>query len=159
VPDVTGETQASATKTLSAAGLKVETLKREVAEPAPGTVISQSPAAGAQVKPGSIVTIAVAQALAKTPVPNVVGQSEVQAIATLKTAGFEAESVTRTVSEEAKVGTVLQQSPAAGHKLAKGQTVTIAIGKLGQKTTSTSTTPTPQPPGAAPSAGAPSAGA
>jgi eukaryotic-like serine/threonine-protein kinase len=156
VPDVTGETQASATATLSAAGLKVASSKREAAEPAAvGTVISQSPAAGTQVKPGATVTIAVAQAPAKTPVPGVVGQSEVQAISALKAAGFETDVVTRSVSEEAKVGTVLQQSPAAGHKLAKGQTVTIAIGKLSQQTTSTPTAPTPQPPatppGAAPS--------
>jgi len=46
VPEVSGETQANATATLSAAGLKVSTVKREVAEPAAGTVISQSPAAG-----------------------------------------------------------------------------------------------------------------
>ncbi|HEX3392657.1 MAG TPA: Stk1 family PASTA domain-containing Ser/Thr kinase [Solirubrobacteraceae bacterium] len=157
VPEVTGETQASATATLAAAGLKVTTIKREVAEPAAGTVISQSPAAGTQLKPDSTVTIVVAQAPAKTAVPNVVGRSEVQAIAALKTAGFEATTVTRTVSEEAKVGIVLQQSPAAGAKLAKGQVVTLAIGKLAQQTTSTATTPTPQPPGAAPSAGAPSA--
>jgi serine/threonine-protein kinase len=157
VPSVTGEPQASATATLSAAGLKVTSVKREVAEPAPGTVISQSPAAGTQVKAGSSVTIAVAQAPAKTAVPNVVGQSEVKAVSALKTAGFETETVTRTVSEEAKVGTVIQQSPAPGHKLAKGQPVTIAIGKLAQKTTSTATTPAPPPPPAPPSAGAPSA--
>jgi serine/threonine-protein kinase len=158
VPNVTGETQATATATLSAAGLKATSVKREVAEPAAGTVISQEPAAGVQVKAGSTVTIVVAQAPAKSPVPRVVGQSEVQATAALKAAGFEANVVTRTVSEEAKVGTVLQQSPAAGHKLAKGQTVTIAVGKLGQQTTTTSTTPAPQPPAATPPpAGAPSA--
>ncbi|MGH2834725.1 MAG: Stk1 family PASTA domain-containing Ser/Thr kinase [Solirubrobacteraceae bacterium] len=157
VPEVNGESQANATATLSAAGLKVSTVKREVSEPAAGTVISQNPAAGTQVKPGSTVTIVVAQAPAKTAVPGVVGQSEVQAISTLQAAGFETTTVTRTVSEEAKVGTVLQQSPGAGAKLAKGQVVTLAIGKLGQQTTSTQTTPTPQPPGAAPSAGAPSA--
>jgi eukaryotic-like serine/threonine-protein kinase len=157
VPEVSGETQANATATLSAAGLKVTTVKREVAEPTAGTVISQSPAAGTQVKPGSTVTIVVSQAPAKTAVPSVVGQSEVQAISTLKAAGFEATTVTRTVTEEAKVGTVLQQSPGAGAKLAKGQVVTLAIGKLGGQTTSTETTPKPQLPGAAPPAGAPSA--
>ncbi|HEX3693605.1 MAG TPA: PASTA domain-containing protein [Solirubrobacteraceae bacterium] len=159
VPAVTGESQASATAALSAAGLKASATRREVAEPPAGTVISQSPAAGAHVRTGSPVTLVVAQAPAKTAVPNVVGQSEVQADAALGAAGFEAKTVTRTVSEEAKVGTVLQQSPAAGNKLAKGGVVTIAIGKLAQQTTSTATTPTTPPasPGAAPSAGAPSA--
>jgi eukaryotic-like serine/threonine-protein kinase len=159
VPTVTGESQASATATLSALGLKVSTTRREVAEPAAGTVISQSPAAEARVRVGSTVALVVAQGLAKTAVPSVVGQSEVQAISALSAAGFEAKTVTRTVSEEAKVGTVLQQSPAAGRELAKGAVVTIAVGKLAQQTTSTATTPTPPPatPGAAPSAGAPSA--
>jgi serine/threonine-protein kinase len=147
VPGVTGETQASATATLSAAGLKVASVKREAAETAAGTVISQEPAAGTQVKAGSTVTLVVAQAPAKTAVPDVVGQSEVEAIAALKAAGFEATTVTRSTSEEAKVGTVLEQSPAAGHKLAKGQTVQIAVGKLAQQTTPTN--PTPTPPGAA----------
>ncbi len=158
VPGVTGESQATATATLAAAGLKVSASKREVPEPAPGTVISQSPAAGSHVRVGSTVSIVVAQAQAKTPVPNVVGQSEVQAISTLTAAGFEASAVTRSTSEEAKVGVVLEQSPAAGHKLSKGATVTIAVGKLAQQTTTTSTTPTPPAatPGAAPSANAPS---
>jgi serine/threonine-protein kinase len=156
VPDVTGESQATATATLAAAGLKVSASKREVAEPAAGTVISQSPAAGSRVRAGSTVVIVVAQAQAKTAVPNVVGQSEVQAISTLTGAGFEATTVTRATAEEAKVGVVLEQSPAAGRKLAKGATVTIAVGKLSQQSTSTSTTPTPPAtPGAAPSASAP----
>jgi serine/threonine-protein kinase len=158
VPDVTGEDQAGATAALSAAGLKTTVQRREATESAAGTVISQTPAAGTQVKSGFPVTIVVAQAPAKAPVPDVVGQSEVQAISALEAAGFEANVVTRTTGEEAKVGTVLQQSPAAGHKLAKGQKVTIAIGKLGPQTTPTATTPAPPPPGASPSAGAPSSG-
>ncbi len=159
VPNVTGESQATATATLAAAGLKVSASKREVLEPAAGTVISQSPVAGSSVRVGSTVAIVVAQAQAKTAVPDVVGQSEVQAVSTLSAAGFEASTVTRSTSEEAKVGVVLEQSPAAGRRLAKGATVTIAVGKLSQQTTSTATTPTPPAtPGAAPSASAPAAG-
>jgi eukaryotic-like serine/threonine-protein kinase len=161
VPQVTGEQQAAATATLAAAGLKVAVSKREVAEPAAGTVISQSPSAGSQLKLGSQVTIVVAQALNQIAVPSVVGQSEAQALAALASAGFTSSTVTRTVTDPTKVGTVVQQSPAAGHKLKKGAVVTIAVGALGQQTTSTSTTttsPTPTPPAAAPAPGAPSAG-
>jgi beta-lactam-binding protein with PASTA domain len=160
VPNVAGETQAAATSTLAAAGLKVSTTKREVSEPAPGTVISQSPAAGSELKVGGQVTIVVAQALSQIAVPSVLGQSEVQAVATLASAGFTSSTVTRTVSEPSKVGTVVQQSPAAGHKLKKGAVVTIAVGAVGQQTTSTSTTTTttPTPPASAPASGTPSAG-
>lgn len=146
VPEVAGESQANATATLSAAGLKVTVSKREVSEPAAGTVISQSPAAGSRLKVNSEVTIVVAQAPAKTAVPSVLGESEVEAAAALSGAGFTPNTVTREVTDSSKVGIVVQQSPEAGHKLAKGAVVTIAVGKLAQQTTSTSTTPTPAPP-------------
>jgi serine/threonine-protein kinase len=158
VPEVTGETQADATATLAAAELKVTVSKREVAEPAAGTVISQSPGAGSQLKVGAQVTIVVAQALKQVPVPSVVGQSEAQAAAAITAAGYTSHTVSRTVTDPSKVGIVVQQSPGAGHKLSKGAEVTIAVGALGQQTTSTSTstTTTPTPPASAPAAGAPS---
>jgi serine/threonine-protein kinase len=157
VPEVTGEQQAAATATLAAAGLKMTVVKREVAEPPAGTVISQSPGAGSQLKVGGQVTIVVAQALKQVAAPSVVGQSEAQAVATLTGAGFASHTVSRTVTDPSKVGIVVQQSPEAGHKLAKGAVVTIAVGALAQQTTSTSTTTTPTPPASAPAAGAPPA--
>jgi beta-lactam-binding protein with PASTA domain len=157
VPEVTGEQQAVATATLAAAGLKVTVVKREVAEPPAGTVISQSPGAGSQLKVGGKVTIVVAQALKLLAAPSVVGQSEAQAAATLTGAGFASHTVSRTVTDPSKVGIVVQQSPEAGHKLAKGAVVTIAVGALAQQTTSTSTTTTTTPPASAPAAGAPPA--
>jgi beta-lactam-binding protein with PASTA domain len=86
----------------------------------------------------------------------VVGQSEAQAIATLTGAGFSSHTVSRTVTDPTKVGLVVQQSPEAGHKLAPGATITIAVGALAQQTTSTSTTTTTTTP-PPPAAGAPSA--
>ncbi len=158
VPDVTGETRANATATLAAAGLKVASTKREVAEPTAGTVISQSPAAGSRQKVGAQVTIVVAEALKKTAAPSVVGQSEGQAVATLTTAGFASNTVSRDVTDPAKVGIVVQQSPSPGHRLAAGATVTIAVGALAQQTTSTSTTTTTAPPSVPPASGTPPAG-
>jgi beta-lactam-binding protein with PASTA domain len=161
VPEVTGESQASAVAALTAIGLKASATKREVAEPTPGTVISQSPTAGTRLKVGEQVTIVVAQALNQIAVPSVLGESEVQAVAKLTNAGFSPTTVTRTVGEPSKVGTVLQQSPAAGHKLKKGSVVQIAVGAVGQQTTTTPTTPTttttttPTPPASAPAPVAP----
>ncbi len=162
VPEVTGEAQADATATLAAAGLKVAVSKREVAEPAAGTVISQSPSAGSRLKVGSQVTLVVAQALKQVAAPAVVGQSEARAVATLTGAGFASNTVSRTVTDPSKVGIVVQQSPAAGRKLTAGAVVTIAVGVLAQQTTSTSTTtttptPTPTPPASGPAAGGPPA--
>jgi eukaryotic-like serine/threonine-protein kinase len=158
VPEVIGESQADATATLAAAGLKVVASKREVAEPAAGTVISQSPAAGAQLRAGGQVTIVVAQALKRVAVPAVVGQSEEQAVAALTGAGLSAHTVSRTVGEASKVGVVVQQSPGAGHKLERGAVVTIAVGAAPQQTTSTSTTTTPAPAASTPPTGTPGSG-
>jgi serine/threonine-protein kinase len=157
VPDVTGSSEADAKSALEAAGLKVAVQKREVEEPAPGTVVSQTPSAGTQVKQGSQVTIVVAQALAQIAVPNVVGQNEEEAIAKLSEQGFAAKTVSRTVTDPAKDGVVVQQSPVAGAKRKKGAAVTIAVGKLAQQTTSTPSPPTPTPPAAAPGSAAGSA--
>jgi serine/threonine protein kinase len=158
VPEVTGETQANATATLAAAGLKETVVKREVAEPATGTVISQMPAAGTQLKVGGQVTIVVSRAPKQPAVPSVVGQKEAQAIATLKGAGYASQTVTRTVTEPAENGIVLQQSPAAGDRPAKGATVTIRVGALAQQTTSTPTTTTTTTTSTTPAAPSPAAG-
>ncbi len=99
------------------------------------------------------MTIVVAQALKQATVPSLVGQSEAQAVATLTAADLTSHTVQRTVTEQSKVGTVVQQSPAAGHRLSKGGEVTIAVGVLAQQTTSTSTTTTtPTTPAAPPPA-------
>ena len=112
----------------------------------PGTVISQTPAAGTQLKVGGQVTIVVAQALKQAAVPSLVGQSEAQAVATLTSAGFTSHTVQRTVTDPTKVGIVVQQSPKRATSCAKGGEVTIAVGVLAQQTTSTSTTTTLPPP-------------
>jgi eukaryotic-like serine/threonine-protein kinase len=156
VPEVKGQPQAEATGALEAAELKPVVEKREVAEPSPGTVISQSPAAGSRLKPGSKVTIVVAQAPKGVSVPSLLGESEGEALSTLNGLGLGSKVVSRTVTDPSKEGLVVHQDPGAGAKLEKGEVVTIAIGQLSSQTTSTSTTPTP--PAAAPSP-APAAGA
>ncbi len=159
VPNVTGESQAGATDALAAVGLKASVSARETSEGKAGTVISQSPKGGTQAKAGSTVAIVIAQAPQRVAVPSVVGQTEEQAASTLTAQGFAYKTVTRTVTEAAKNGIVLEQSPGAGAKAAKGTTVTLAVGKLAQQTTSTSTNPPPSPapgpaqaPGPAPAA-------
>ena len=68
VPDVVGETAAAASTILVAAGLTVGTVTTAVSASPAGTVISQSPAAGAIALPGTAVdlVIAVAPGLAVT---------------------------------------------------------------------------------------------
>jgi eukaryotic-like serine/threonine-protein kinase len=143
IPQVTGESQAQATAALTAVGLSVGSVSSQVsAGQAAGTVLSQSPAAGTSVTTGHKVNLVVAQASKDAAVPGVVGQSETQASAVLGKAGFNPQARTRVVSAAAQEGVVLAQSPAAGHRVRRGSTVTITVGTLGQSTTSTTSTST-----------------
>ncbi len=143
VPDVTGETLTAAEASLAEAKLALGTVTQKVSDTEPPeTVLSQSPAGGRSVRAGSKVNLTVAQEPKEVAVPGVVGQSEVQAVATLEKAGFAVKTVNEATSDTTKVGAVLSQSPVAGAKARKGSTVTVTIGALNQQTTPTTTTTT-----------------
>jgi beta-lactam-binding protein with PASTA domain len=153
VPDVVGQSRAAAEATLTNAKLAAGAITQQTStEQSPGTVLEQSPAAGTSLPAGGTVSFVVAQAPTETAVPDVVGKNEAQASAELGRAGFTPQAVSQTTTEATQVGTVLRQSPVAGHKARKGATVTIAVGALGPQTTPTTTTPstpaTPTPPAA-----------
>jgi eukaryotic-like serine/threonine-protein kinase len=149
VPDVTGQSRAAAEATLSDAGLKVGAVtQRSSSEQSPGTVLAQSPEVGTSSPRGATVELTVAEAPKEVAVPDIVGQNEAQAAATLGRAGFTPKTSTQITTEASQVGLVLAQTPSAGHKARKGATVTIAIGALGPQTTpgttpTTTTTTTP----------------
>jgi beta-lactam-binding protein with PASTA domain/predicted Ser/Thr protein kinase len=146
VPDVSGDSQTGAEAALTAVGLSIGTVTPQVSSTqAAGSVISQSPAAGSSVRTGTEVNLVIAKASDEVAVPTVVGQNQTQASAALGGAGFTPSVVTATTTEPSKVGVVLKQSPAAGHKARKGSTVTLTVGALGTETGTTPTTPTPTP--------------
>jgi beta-lactam-binding protein with PASTA domain len=146
VPDVVGSSQALAEAALTTARLVLGTITPQVsATQAPGTVLSQSPAATTSLPAGGKVNLVVAQAPKELAVPHVEGKTEVAATTALEKAGFTVKTVTEPTSEVSKVGHVLKQNPPAGSKVRKGATVTISIGMVTEPTptTPTSTTPTP----------------
>ncbi len=146
VPEVTGQSEGEARASLRAAGLRPGTVThREVSGQAPGTVLSQSPAAGAAVASGTAVSLVVAKAPQEVTVPRVVGHKRERAEGELVGAGFTVRSTTRPVTSEAEAGLVLQQSPAGGVKAKQGATVTLAVGVLSTSTTTTPTTPSTTP--------------
>ncbi|HEX5852997.1 MAG TPA: PASTA domain-containing protein, partial [Solirubrobacteraceae bacterium] len=150
VPDVTGQSLTAAEAALAEAELALGTVTEKVSTTqTPGTVLSQSPNGGRSVRAGSKVDLTVAKEPKEVAVPGVVGDSEVQAVATLEKAGFVVKTVNEVTSDATQVGTVLKQSPTAPAKAHRGDTVTIAIGALNQQpppTTTTTTTPAPTPP-------------
>jgi eukaryotic-like serine/threonine-protein kinase len=154
VPDVVGQSLSAAEATLTNAELTLGTVTQRVsATQQPETVLAQSPSTGSSVHAGDKVNLVVAQAPKETAIPDVVGQNETAAAAALGKAGFTPKTTPETVSEQAQIGIVLKQSPAAGTNATKGATVTLTVGVLGAPTTPTTTTTTTPPPATPPAGG------
>ncbi|HTU84063.1 MAG TPA: Stk1 family PASTA domain-containing Ser/Thr kinase [Solirubrobacteraceae bacterium] len=145
VPDVTSETvgQAKADLQASPGQFTPSVTYQASSTVAPGTVISQSPAGGTSLAPGSTVTLVAAKAPPTPTVPNVVGKKRGMAEATLGSQSFPATVQHQDVTNPSQNGIVLSQSPAAGSQATKGSSVTIVVGHY--TTTSTPTTTTSAP--------------
>lgn len=122
VPRVIGQSQAHAETALAGKGFNVA-VEAEPADDAIGTVLSQSPDAGARVPEGSEVTIVIAT---NRTIPAVMGLSEEEARALLEAAGAERiDSVTKPSSEAE--GTVVAVSPGEGEAFVSRATVTLTV--------------------------------
>ncbi|MDP8911711.1 MAG: Stk1 family PASTA domain-containing Ser/Thr kinase [Actinomycetota bacterium] len=126
VPDLVGETRESAEDTLEELKLRVKVVLVYSDRPE-GTVTGQFPAPGERVVRNTAVRINISRGEKPIGVPNVVGQSFDAARSQLEAAGFR---VTRTDAESNQPeGTVLDQDPAAGTPLSKGETVRLTTSK------------------------------
>jgi beta-lactam-binding protein with PASTA domain len=141
MPDVVGLAAADAVNAVQAQKLTV-TLKQVASQQPPGTVVAQDPKAGKRAKPGAQVVLQVAKGVAPVSVPDVTGQLEQQATASLKQAGLTAR-VVQVPSSQAK-GTVVAQRPAAGQKVSKGSAVRLNVSSGATTTTTTQQTTTQQ---------------
>ena len=125
VPGVVGLDVDEARAELADAGLRAVVNEVESDRPE-DEVTGQNPAAGTEVDKGTRVTISVSKGREEEEVPNVEGDDEAEAIATLEAAGFEVD-----VREEAappeQEGTVIRQRPSGGRH-PRGSTVTIWVG-------------------------------
>jgi beta-lactam-binding protein with PASTA domain len=117
VPDVVGLTQAAAESAITGADLQVGSISQQSSGTVPaGSVISQTPAAGATVIAGSVVNLVVSTGPAPPPVsvPSVIGLTQAAAEATLSSVGLAVGTVTEQSSETLAAGLVISQSPTAG---------------------------------------------
>ncbi|MER2622694.1 MAG: PASTA domain-containing protein, partial [Accumulibacter sp.] len=92
-----------------------------------GTVISQSPTAGASITPGSAVDLVVSSGPVPVTVPNVVGMTQSAATSTITEAGLTVGQIIQQVSETVPVGTVIRQNPVAGTSVQPGSAVDLVI--------------------------------
>ena len=107
-------------------GLTPEIEYKESAEYEQGIVMDCSVGAGEMIEEGSNVVLTVSAGSEGVEVPDVVGVSEAEAVATLGKGGF---PVNKTEGHDAyiKEGNVITQSPEAGSKVPAGTAVTIRI--------------------------------
>ena len=128
VPAVIGLTQAAASAALNAAGLAVGTVTQAYSSSvAAGLVISQTPNPGTSVVHGSAVALTVSKGPAPVTVPDVAGQTQAAASATLTAAGLSVGTVTQTYSATVPEGIVISQSPPSGSSVPPGSAVALTI--------------------------------
>jgi hypothetical protein len=125
VPDVVGEDAAAARAKLADAGLNPVTQTDTTSTAPADTVVTQHPAGGTPVNPGSKVTIYVSAG--GTRVQDVTGDPASTAKAILQGQGFPVREIRQPGRSTAPAGTVYAQNPQAGTLLAPGTTVTIYI--------------------------------
>lgn len=127
VPDVQGQSQASAQSTLTGDGLKVALKTDNSSTAASGTVVRQSPKPKASVRPGSTVTLYVSGG--GVTVPSVTGDPAGSAQSVLQGDGFKVDTKTVAGPSSATPGNVFNQSPSANTTEPSGSTVTIYVAK------------------------------
>jgi serine/threonine-protein kinase len=127
VPDVSGRTTDDARRALEKRGFKVD-IERTFSETvAKGHVIETRPAARTPVNVGSTVSLVISRGREQVQVPDVVGDQRDDARAELEDADLQVDI--KEQESDKDPGTVLAQDPAAGTKIAKGDTVTITVAK------------------------------
>jgi beta-lactam-binding protein with PASTA domain len=142
VPSVIGLDKAVASAKIKDAGLNLTQESVDSDQPK-GRVIAQDPDGGSTVDKGTRVAIQVSRGPQKVSVPDVLGQDQSDAEATLRDAGFKVKVDERETADATQFGTVLRQTPPAGSEQVKGSTVTIIVGVAppGASGPGTSTTP------------------
>jgi serine/threonine-protein kinase len=144
VPDLEGKTQEEAIAALREAGLSNgQVTPKDDPDVKSGRVISSSPDAGEQVKPGTSVDLVISSG--DVEVPDVVGKSRDSARDQLINLGFKVKTPSEKTDEQ-DPGDVLSQSLPPGSKVSRGSTITIVIAKEPDETpTPTTTAPTVTP--------------
>ncbi|PJN21786.1 Stk1 family PASTA domain-containing Ser/Thr kinase [Kitasatospora sp. CB02891] len=133
VPDVVGQTKDAANTALTAKGFQVTVNYSNDDKVDPDKVISQSVSGKAAAN--TAITLVVSSGQAKVAVPPLVGQSQDNASQALTDLSLVPNVVTKTITDQTKVGQVIEQNPPKGTQVAKGSKVTITVGKLADKVT------------------------
>jgi beta-lactam-binding protein with PASTA domain len=126
VPDVVGMTEANAVAAITAVDNLTTSVTDEYSDTiAVGLVISQTPAPNTPVLIGSTVNLVVS--LGQPEVPDVVGMTEANAVATVTAVDNLTTSVTDEYSDTIAAGLVISQTPAPNTPVAIGSSVNLVV--------------------------------
>ncbi|MEV8344778.1 Stk1 family PASTA domain-containing Ser/Thr kinase [Streptomyces niveus] len=129
VPDLTGKSLADAKDALKKVGLAPGVITRSFdEETAQGGIIRSQPKAGTELRPDAGVALVVSKGR-PVHMPDVTGQSEEEATASLEDAGLDVKIAAERVNSPEDAGSVAEQSAKEGSRLARGDTVTLTISK------------------------------
>jgi len=129
VPNVVGMPLDKAQAALSQAKLNaVVTLEKVTDKNKNSIVLKQQIAPGTALAPGAQVPLIVGQYHETVRVPSVVGMTGEQAKAALTQAKLKMNAGARTVLDQRKVGTILEQNPAPGTAVVPGSQVIVVMG-------------------------------
>ena len=138
VPKVIDMTLEEATKTLTDAKLKVQTVEEENKKIEVGHVISQETEPDTKVLAGDTVVIHISTGVKKIAIPNVIEKTEEEAKKTLTDLGL---NVTVNYDEDASKdnGVVLKQSLDVGKEVEEGASMSLTINKITETKSATVT--------------------
>ena len=125
VGDYEGLREQNAVTQIREAGLEPEVRRVPDADTEKGFVFDQEPNAGNRIDRGNIVTILVSSGKPLTRVPNVVGQSEAEALQAMSDAGLRWNVVE--INSDRAEGTVTATAPRAGERVVEGTRVRINV--------------------------------
>ena len=126
VPDLNGKTAEEAQQMIEDAGFVAKFGGNESSDAEENTVSRQDPASGTEADEGTTVTYWISTGPELTNVPNVIGDDQATARATLESAGFTVSIQDGEYSDRYDEGVVMSQEPNGG-QLEAGETVTIYI--------------------------------
>jgi serine/threonine-protein kinase len=131
VPNLRGLSRAGAKRALEKSGFRAAFVSEPSSSVPEGQVISTDPLAGANARRGSLVTVTVSRGPRQVTVPAVVGRSSAAAKQAIRGRGL---NYAVSFAESGKpAGTVLSQSPDAGTRVGRGDTVAIVVSQGVQK--------------------------
>jgi serine/threonine-protein kinase len=126
VPPVVGQQLNAAVELLTNAGLSFKP-SYVTSNKAPGTVLTQDPAAGASVRSTTVVKLTVSNSNSTIGVPSVVGFSQTSAGSTINGDSLTVGTQTSACSQTVATGNIASQSPVAGTQVKSGTPINLVV--------------------------------